>query len=562
MEIDQNRENQIQIKRHSLAHLLAMACLAVFKDAKIGIGAAIENGFYQEVLIDKELTNEDLEKISDEMKKLIAAELPFQQITISKNEAFDILHLQGQIFKTEILEQIPDETVSFYKTGSEFFDLCKGPHVNHTGNLGSFLLTNVSKVYWNNDQTRPKLQRIYGVAFNTQIELDKFIIEQNEIREKNYLKTGSLIELFTLTQDNDIDAFLPKGVVLMDTIKEYVYKTNLASGFKIIRTPLVKLNKTTKTLDYPEFKVKDLISVYKSKKRSYKTLPFRLAQINYFISPDKANDYLPLLNQIYTQADIGIVIADKEDLVEQINIAVSKIMNIFKFLGLHDYKLELALKGNSQEKYFGNPKEWLKLESLMVDSVKNLGITVYEAVNTASDSGPGFNFIYEDIKKNRWKLATIEIDLKSSHEQNLKYIDEKGKEKEAFLISKSFITSIECVFALIIEKFQGAFPLWLSPVHVNVIPISKKYNNYAKEVYFKLLQEGLSATIDLSANTMQTKIKNSQQKLVPYMLILGQKEQMNHTASVRPRSDQELGMMKIDEFIGIIKQELRNNQTF
>lgn len=562
MEIDQDRENEIQIKRHSFAHLLAMATLAVFKDAKIGIGAAIDNGFYQEVLVEKDLTQDDLSKISEEMRKLITLELPFQQITINKNEAFDILHLQGQIFKTEILEQIPDETVSFYKTGTEFFDLCKGPHVSHTGNLGPFMLTHVTKVYWNNDETRPKLQRIYGVAFNKQEELEQFVIEQNEIREKNYLKTGSLIELFTINEDNEIEAFLPKGVVLMDSLREYVYKTNLATGFKMVRIPLVAINKTTKTLEFPEFSANDLVKVYKSKKRSYKALPFRLSQLNYFINNDRSQEIIPLLNQAYNHADIGIIVTDKDNLMDQINVTVSKIVNIFKFFGLNDFKLELALKGQSQEKYYGNPKEWLKVQDMIMEAVKNLGITIYESINTAEESGPGFNFIYEDMKKNRWKLATVQVDLKTANEENIKFVDEKGREKEAYLITKSFATSIEKVFALIIEKFQGAFPLWLSPVHVTVIPISKKYNSYAKEVYFKLLQDGLSASIDLSANTMQTKIKNSQQKLVPYMLILGQKEQMNRTASVRPRSDQDLGMMKIDEFIGIIKQELRNHQTF
>lgn len=562
MDTEQNRENEIQVKRHSFAHLLAMAVLSLFKETKIGIGAVVDNGFYQEVLIDKELTSEDLNKISEEMKRLISSEIPFQQINISKNEAFDILHLQGQIFKTEILEQITDETVSFYKTGNEFFDLCKGPHVNHSGNLGPFQLTQVTKVHWNNDETRPILQRIYGVAFNTQEELDKFIEEQNQIKEKNYLKTGSSIDLFMIDETTQIPILLPKGLVLQDKLIQYLYKTNVETGFKLIKSPLIQINQQNQNIELASFSNKDLLKVFKQKKRSYKNLPFKLAQINYFFSTDKAKTNIPLLDQIYTQADIGILVSDKEGLKNEINLLVSKILGLFRFFGLNDFKLELALKGPNEEKYYGNQKEWYKLQNVLIESVKNLGTVVYEAINTAEYVGPGFNFICEDIKKNKWKIATIYIDMQTSHSKNIKFADATGKRKDAYIIVKSFALSIERIMALIIEKFQGAFPLWLSPIHVNLIPISKKYNAYAKEVYFKLMQEGLSATIDLSAGTMQNKIKNSQEKLIPYMLIVGQKEQQNTTVSVRPRSDQDLGMMKIDEFIGIIKQELRNYQTF
>lgn len=562
MESDQTRENEIQVKRHSFAHLLAMAVLSLYKEARIGIGAATDNGFYQEFLLEKELNNEDLQKISEEMLRLISLELPFQQITISKNEAFDILHLQGQLFKTEILEQIPDETVSFYKTGSEFFDLCKGPHVSHTGNLGPFMLTHITKVHWNNDESRPRLQRIYGVAFQTQEELDKYLTHQKDVREKNYLKTGNLIELFSFEELTHIPTMLPKGVALFNNIKDYITKANIESGFKLINTPLGQINPHTKNVELTSYNYDDLLKVFKSKKRSYKHLPFKLAQLNTFFYTEKIKNNTPLLDQFYSTGDIGITICDREDLKNQINLQVSKILNIIKYLGLTDFKLELALKGTSEEKYSGGPKEWLKLQGILVEAVKPLGITIYEAVNTAENVGPGFNFIYEDIQNTRWNLANIYIDIKNSQNDSIKFIDAKNKQKDPYIIVKSFSLSIERIFALIIEKYQGAFPLWLSPVHVNVIPISKKYNAFAKEIYFRLMQEGLSATIDLSVNTMQNKIKNSQQKLIPYMLILGQKEQLNKTVSVRPRSDQDLGMMKIDEFIGIIKQELRNYQTF
>ncbi len=365
MDTDQDRENEIQIKRHSFAHLLAMAVLSLFKETKIGIGAVVDNGFYQEVLVEKELNNDDLIKISEEMKRLISLEIPYQQINISKNEAFDILHLQGQIFKTEILDQIPDDMVSFYKTGNEFFDLCKGPHINHSGNLGPFQLTQVTKVRWNNDETRPVLQRIYGVAFNTQEELEKFIEEQNQIKEKNYLKTGCLIDLFMIDEATQIPILLPKGLVLQDKLIQYLYRTNIEAGFKLIKSPLIQINQQNQSLELATYSCKDLLKVFKQKKRSYKNLPFKLAQINYFFSTEKANSNIPLLDQIYTQADIGILVSDKESLKNEINLLVSKILGLFRFFGLNDFKLELALKGPNNDKYYGNQKEWYKLQNIL-----------------------------------------------------------------------------------------------------------------------------------------------------------------------------------------------------
>lgn len=562
MDTDQTRENEIQVKRHSFAHLLAMAVLNLYKEAKLGIGAVIDNGFYQEIMLDRELGDQDLGLITKEMQRLIELELPFTQINISKNEAFDILHLQGQIFKTEILEQIPEDTVSFYKTGNEFFDLCKGPHVNHTGNLGSFKLTHIAKNHWNNDESRPILQRIYGVAFENDAEMQDFITHQQQIKEKDYLKTGEQIELFFIDPSQIIPILLPKGVALFEKLREQITRANIECGFKLIRSSLIQLNDQVQTLDLLAYSSKDLIKIYKSKKRSYKNIPFRLAQINNFYFPEKLKTNIPLLDQICCQADLGITICTKEILKTELNQQISKIINLMKFFGLEDFKLELALRGPLDQEYYGNQKEWYKLQNILIESVKSLGLVVYEAVNTAQKEGPGYNLVYEDIKNKKWKLATVFIDIEKSHTENIKYADSTGKDKDAYIITKSFCLSVERIMGLIIEKYQGAFPIWLSPVHVNLIPISKKYNTYARELYFQLIQQGISATIDLSAATMQNKIKKSQEKLIPYMLIIGQKEMQNSTVSVRPRSDQDLGMMKLDEFVGIIKQELRNYQTF
>ncbi len=582
--MDSNRYSEIETIRHSFSHILAMAVMRLFKDTKLGIGPAVDNGFYHDFLFSNPIGNKELEQIEAEMHKIIEEELPFQQISVPKEQAFDILHLQGQVFKTEILSKLTDSEVTFYKTGQEFMDLCRGPHVDNTGKLGAFKLIGISGVYWDNDESRPNMQRIHGLAFKTQEQLDKYLDEQNKKIERDHRTIAAQLELCLFEAENGagLPIWLPRGMAIRRIIMNYLHKENNKIGQKYVQTPLISRTQIFrdsgdlekgKNFMFPpivlenEYSLKPRsvvhhIQIFKSKKRSYKNLPFRISEFDTTFRNEKSGELSGLSRVRSFTSDSNTIICSHEELLNELTKAFQLTKKIYDDFQLKNYKAELAMKGPNDNQYLGNPKEWLKAQNTLAEAAKNSGLTIYEAPNTANILGPAINFMFPDVRARQWKIGSIQIDITAPTVFKLNYVDSKNKKKQPEVFYRTSIGSIERFFAFIVEHFGGAFPLWLSPVHVNIIPISEKYVEYAQKICDELIENDLNVEIDMASETMQNKIRQSQLQMIPYMLILGEKELDNDTVSVRPRSGQDLGLMKVSEFIQKIKKEIEEKINF
>lgn len=568
-----NRSNEVELMRHSFAHVLAMAVSRVFKNVKLGIGPAVEDGFYHDFQFEKPIGIDELRIIENEIKKIIEEELPFQRIVVSKENAFDILHLQGQIFKTEILSQIKDNEVTFYKTGQEFMDLCRGPHVEHTGKLGAFRLTGISGVYWNGDESRPLMQRIHGIAFLTQPDLDEYLNIKAELANRDHRKIGQQMGYFTFLSESGggFPIWLPKGFKIKDNIVQFVKTQHQKIGCKYVETPIVsKISPENNheftfppiLLDNDEYFLSEnrfniFLDIFKSQKHSYRHLPYKLSEINKVFRYEKSGELNGFTKVREFNLDSNTSITTKDNLQEQLIITLETIANILTSFGLDDFRVELAMPSNNWV-WNTNQKDWLKFQNLLAESGKRAKLIIHEAPGSASKIGPSINFIYKDVRGREWKLGYLVIDVNAPSKNKLSYIDSANKKMKPMVFHWSSVGSIERFFALLVEKYAGAFPIWLSPVSTNIIPISEKFNEYAIQVYDSLIENNINSEVDLSTDTMQNKIRESQKLMIPYMLIIGEKEESTKTVSVRPRSGQDLGIMKIEEYILKVRQEIQN----
>jgi threonyl-tRNA synthetase len=572
--------SNIELMRHSFSHILAMASVRLFKNVKLGIGPAVDDGFYHDFQFPNPIGQDELRLIENEIKKIIEEELPFQKITVTKENAFDILHMQGQIFKTEILAQLRDNEVTFYKTGQEFMDLCRGPHVEHTGKLGAFKLTGISGVYWNGDETRPAMQRIHGIAFTTQEELENYIKNKAELANRDHRKIGQQMEFFTFLPEagGGLPIWLPKGKKVKEIIEGYLGEQNVKLGSQYIESPLItRINPTLKTstpsqsfpsfvLDGDEYFLSSnpnnfFLELYITKKRSYRSLPFKLSETKKVFRYEKSGELNGMTKVREFNLDSNIVISTKEGLMEDIETTLRSIYNTYSIFGLNDVRTELSIPSQNWT-WETSQKDWLKCQNTLIEAGKKAQLLIHESPGTAIKTGPSINFIFKDVRGRDWKLGYLIIDTQVVDEWKLSYVNAKNKKSKPNVFYWSTIGSIERFFGLITENFAGAFPLWLSPVTVSIIPISEKFNDYAREVYNYLIQNKISTEINTSSDTMQNKIRESQKQMVPYMLVIGEKEALTQTISVRPRSGQDLGIMKIDHFIDNVRKEIFDKVNF
>lgn len=577
-------QNELDLMRHSFAHVLATAVYRLFPNTRMGIGAVIENGFYHDFQFENPIGKKDLEKIEEEMNKIIKEELPFVQMIISRNQAFDILNLQGQIFKTKILNSIPDDNVSFYKTGNEFIDLCRGPHVEHTGKLGVFKLISISGVFWNNDENRPELQRIKGYAFKTQADLEVFEEQQQIKKEKDHRKLAKRLEFYTINPDNGsgLPIWLPKGQAVISKIMNYVYKENLKLGYKYISTPILQSNKliektyegvTRKSNLFEPIRINDEeqlelqtspiinhLQTFNSKKRSYRDLPYKTSEFAKIFKNEQKGELSGLMNVREYISDFNSIICTKDDVKQELTAAIKQNVKTYNDFGLKNFKIELSTSALSAQPNIS--EKWIKAENKLIESLKNVGLAYQEIPPKPGAQGPSISFIFNDVFERQWQLGKIELNLTLANKFRLEYIDSTNKQKPVHIITRSALGSVERFFATLVEIQGGFFPLWLAPIQVTVIPISEKFIEYAKTISDELIERDIHAFLDKDPETMQNKIREAQLEMIPYMVIIGEKEQTNKTISVRPRSGQDLGMMKIEEFIEKVHKEINEKAVF
>lgn len=569
----------IETIRHSLAHVLAQAVSRIYPGARLGIGPAVKNGFYYEFELGHKISESDLPEIEEEMSKIIAADMPFKRIIIPREQAFDTLHQLGQIYKTELLHKIPDESISFYKTGEEFIDLCRGPHVSSTSNLNNFKLTKISKVNWLNDKNRPQLIKIEGVGFKTQKKLSDYFESVEELKKREHMQLGQSLELFLLDDSigKDLPLWLKKGNILRRELTSFLEKELESAEFEYIETPeLAKQSfyDASGYLNYNSQKflgsIKDSSSksllrlnssshhlkLYSSKKRSYKELPYKTFEnsVNYFTAQTNTQGLMKMRRQIEPQ---GIVVCTYDQMVQEIQNLVSKTKTILNQLGFYEFNLSLVLPQSTHpQNYIANEQNWRQAIEFLKIALEKSNMSAKPVEGHAEFFGPKLVFSVKDNFDREWDLSEITIDLNLAQLLKLRYIDSKNNETVPAIIHYSPISSLEKCLALLIEHYGGAFPLWLSPIQVSLISISKKYNDVVTKIKDVLIRSDLRAELDLRNETMQTKIRDAQMKQIPYMLIIGEKEIKTDSVSVRPRTGRGLGLMRIEEFINKIKGEI------
>jgi len=552
----------------------------MFADAKFGIGPSIEDGFYYDFELPRALSPEDLPIIERKMVDIIKADLPFKHREISKEEAKILF--ASQPYKLELIEEIDDDRIGVYSQGN-FTDLCRGPHVNSTGEIGAFKLTSIAGAYWRGDEHNAMLQRIYGLAFETQAELDDYLAHLEEIRKRDHRKIGKDLDLFVFSDlvGKGLPLFTEKGSIIRRELERFVVDEELKRGYKHIYTPdlaLVALYKTSghypyyKDTMYPVMKIDDeeLIlrpmtcphhyQYYASRPRSYRELPFRIAELAKQFRYEKSGELTGLMRvRAFCLADSHII-CQKEQAVSEINQVMDLIEYVAGVLGYkagEDFRYRLSLGDRKDEKkYYKDDDAWDYAENVLREVLKQRGANFFEAEKEAAFYGPKIDIQMKNVAGKEDTAFTVQYDFVGPKRFKMTYIDSDGKEKEPIVIHRSSIGAIERTMAFLIEHYAGAFPTWLSPVQVKVIPVSDRHNEHAARITAELKGRGIRAEIDDRSERMNLKIRQAQLEKVPYMVVIGDKEAAENTVAVRRRSEEQLPAQQLASFIEMITREI------
>ncbi len=566
--------------RHSLSHIMAMAVIKKFPKAKLGIGPIIANGFYYDFLLPDKLSETDLPELEKEMKKIIQQKLEFTKTIVSKKEA--LAKVKGQKFKEELINDLPkDEKISFYTSGN-FTDLCAGPHVKNSSEINpeAFKLTHIAGAYWKGSEQNQMLTRIYGVTFNSKPELEKHLKLVEEAKNRDHRKLGKELDLFTFSElvGQGMPLYTPKGTILRKEIVNLSNELQQTIGFEEVHSPQINKAELFKISGhYDKFKG-DMISaishyskeefflkpmncpqhtqIFASKKRSYRDLPIRYADFANLFRDEKPGELSGLARLRCFSQDDGHSFC-REDQIESefknILDIINKALNIY---GL-EYYIRLSLWDPKQkEKYLGDAKVWDKSQQLLEKLLKNNKIKYETATGEAAFYGPKMDIIAKDVLGREWQISTIQLDFNMPVRFKLVYTDKDGKEKNPVMIHRAIIGSPERFMGIIIEHYAGAFPLWLSPVHIKLLTVSDKHVDFANKLKEEFIEQGLRVEVDSSDETLGNKIRKNAKEKIPYTLVLGDKEKGSDKLAVRVRGEKELWNVSKSEFIKSAKDKI------
>lgn len=561
----------LDTKRHSLSHLLAAAVLEMFPNAKLAIGPSIENGFYYDFDLPKPLTLEDLPKIEGRIKKLIAADIPFEKSEVEIEKALKSEKKAGHIYKAELIADLKNQgvkKVSYYTLG-DFEDLCAGPHVERSGQIDpeSFKLTSVAGAYWRGDEKNKMLTRVYGVAFNDKKELDEYLLMMEEAEKRDHRKLGASMDLFSFNNEGPGFAFWhPKGMILRDNLIAWWKNEHQKAGYQEISTPIMlkedlwhqsghwdnyKNNMYFTEIDEQKYAVKPMncpggILVYKNRLHSYRELPIRMGELG-LVHRHELSGVLHGLFRVraFTQDDAHIYC--REDQVKtEIENVIKLTQQMYAKLGFKDYHVELSTR---PKKSIGTDAMWKHAEKIMKEVAKEMKLDLKINPGDGAFYGPKFDFHLKDSIGRTWQCGTIQLDFSMPERFDLTYIDEKGQKKRPVMIHRTVLGSIERFIGVLLENYAGVLPLWLAPVQVRLITVSDKVNKYAKEVQVKLQEAGFRVEIDAENETVGKKIREAELQRIPYMLVIGEKEVASKSFAVRKLGDKEIQTKKLDKFI-------------
>ncbi len=564
-----------EIYRHSSTHIMAQAVKDVFPSANVTIGPAIEEGFFYDFAFERPFTPEDLEKIEARAHEIMKADLPVKRLEMSKKEAVQFFENKNESFKVEIINQIEDDRVSLYQQG-EFVDLCRGPHVGSTGQVKAFKLLTSAGAYWRGDERNPMLQRIYGTSFPSQAELDDHIAKLEEIKRRDHRKLGKELDLFSVQDETGPGLILwhPKGALIRLLIENFWREQHTKNGYEMVYSPHVArldLWKTSGHVDYykdnmfapmtveaSEYQLKPMncpfhIMVYKTHLRSYRDLPIRYGELGTVYRYERSGVLHGLMRvRGFTQDDAHIFCRP-----DQIESEVRKVLDFTFFVlghfGFTEFELYLSTR---PEKSVGELEKWDQATNALESALKGGGFSYKIDPGEGVFYGPKIDLKIRDALGRAWQCSTIQIDFNNPERFGLTYVGEDGKTHQPIMIHRALMGSIERFFGILVEHFAGAFPTWLAPTQIKILPITDKQAEYAGQVRDQLRAAGFRVELDDRNEKVGLKIREAEKGKIPYMLVVGKRESEAHQVSVRKRSDGDLGAMGITDVIELIGKDM------
>lgn len=560
--------------RHTASHVMAQAIKRLWPDTKLAIGPSIADGFYYDVDPVNPITADDLEKIEAEMKKIIKEALPLERFELPRAEAIALMKEKDEPYKVELIEDLPEDSIiSFYKQG-EFTDLCAGPHLMTTKEIGkAFKLMNIAGAYWRGSEKNKMLTRIYATAFQKKEDLEAYVTMMEEAKKRDHRKLGRELGLFMMHEAGPgFPFFLPKGMILKNTLLDYWREIHKKAGYVEISSPIImnrklwensghwdhyKDNMYTTVIDDEDYAVKPMncpggILVYASEPRSYRDLPIRMGEIGLVHRHEKSGQLHGLMRVRCFNQDDAHIFMMPEQIRDEIKGVAQLIDSVYRLFGF-EYHVELSTR---PEDSMGSDEDWEMATSALQGALDDLGLNYVVNEGDGAFYGPKIDFHLVDCIGRTWQCGTIQLDFQMPQRFNLEYIGADGEKHRPIMIHRVAFGSVERFIGILIEHFAGAFPTWLAPVQVKVLPISEKYEEYAKSVKAQLDEAGIRAEIDLRSEKIGYKIREAQTQKIPYMLVVGQKEEADGTVSVRSRFKGDEGSRELSGFISDVKEEI------
>ncbi len=573
-----NKEH-LEILRHSVSHVMAHAVKDLFPESKLAIGPATDDGFYYDFDRPEPFSSEDLLKIEKRMKEIIKKNSLFVRKEIPKTEAIELFRNKGEDYKVELLQEIDEETVSIYEEDG-FVDLCRGPHLPSTGAVKAFKLLSVAGAYWRGDERNKMLQRIYGTAFETKEELDSYLNFLEEVKKRDHRRLGKELDLFSINDDIGSGLILwhPNGAIIRKTIEDFWRNEHVKSDYKILYTPhIAKLNLWKRSghwdfyrenmyqpmeIEGIEYELKPMncpfhISIYKSSLRSYRDLPIRYAELGTVYRYERSGVLHGLMRvRGFTQDDAHIFCREDQIEDEILNI-LDFTLFILRTFGFDSYDIYLSTR---PEKFVGSLENWDRATNALKHALETKGLSYEIDPGEGVFYGPKIDIKIRDSLNRAWQCSTIQVDFNNPERFDVTYRGSDGKEHRPIMVHRALMGSLERFFGILIEHYAGLFPLWLSPVQVSVMTIAERHIAYANKVYKTLKNSDIRTELRVENEKIGYKIREATVKKIPYIVIIGDKEVSEEKITVRRRSGENIGQFTIDEFINIIKEEIKNKK--
>lgn len=561
--------------RHTTSHILAQAIKRLYPKAKLAIGPAIDNGFYYDFDVETPFTTDDLEKIEAEMKKIVKENIPLERFEMSPEEATKTMEEADEPYKVELIAEHAGkgESISFYRQ-AEFMDLCAGPHLMTTGPVKAIKLTSATGAYWRGDSDKAMLCRIYGTCFPKASQLEEYLTMLEEAKKRDHRKLGKELELFTIMEEGPgFPFFLPKGMILKNTLLDYWREVHTRAGYQEISTPIMlnrtlwersghwdhyKENMYTTVIDDTDFAIKPMncpggILVYKTKPHSYRDLPLRMGEIGLVHRHELSGALHGLMRVRCFNQDDAHIFMTPDQIRDEIKGVVRLIDEVYSLFGF-EYHIELS---TMPEDHMGSEEDWQRATDGLRGAIEELGRDYTVNEGDGAFYGPKLDFHLVDAIGRTWQCGTIQLDMQLPERFELEYTGEDGQKHRPIMIHRVVFGSIERFIGILIEHFAGAFPTWLAPTQVKIIPISERHHDYAKQLEQSMFDAGLRVEADYRAEKMGYKIREAQLQKIPYMVIVGDKEAESGQVSVRSHKEGDKGSMAVEQFIGEVQEEIR-----